>query len=68
MSSLFNGIIDLLLFAATFAPIFLGVAVLYFIAMKTQRFWEEPFARILGIELEDSEPEEQHHPLRRHSA
>lgn len=70
MSSFVNGIIDLVLFAATIAPIFLGVAVLYFIAMKTQRYWEEPFARLLGIELEEQEPatEEQQNPLQRYSA
>lgn len=68
MNSFVEGILGLLLFGASFVPIFLGVGILYLIAMKTQRYWEEPFARFVGIEIEEETPEEEQHPLRRYSA
>lgn len=67
MNSFIDGILGLLVFGASFVPIFLGVAILYFIAMKTQVYWEEPFARLLGIESEEDGPEEQN-SIHRHSA
>ena len=66
MNSFIDGILGLLLFGASFVPIFLGVGILYLLAMKTQRYWEEPFARLVGIELEEETPQEDR-PLR-HSA
>ena len=67
MNNFIDGILGLLLMGASFVPIFLGVAVLYLIAMKTQAYWEEPFARFLGIDLEENDPEEEQ-PFHRHTA
>lgn len=68
MNSFIDGILGILVFGASMLPIFAGVAILYLIAMKTQRYWEEPFCRLAGIELEENDPEEEPRPLHRHSA
>lgn len=68
MNNFIEGILGLLVFGASMLPIFAGVAILYFIAMKTQSYWEGAFCRLAGIELEETETEESKQPFQRHSA
>lgn len=75
MNNLIDGFIDLALFGASFAPYFLGVAILFMIAWKTQHIWGDRFAELLGIEEEGTEnaysdhmPQEQPKPLQKYSA
>lgn len=59
-----NALTDFILFAAAFLPYMIGLAVLYWIAMKTQHLWEDKFAALMGIEEEASIQEKPQPTLR----